>query len=207
MSKKTTPQAVANLAEQVVREGQEYLRSYMMLGSIAGRPLDPVHIENWKRLHGEALAARATLVRNGRALAADLDRLGANASVLRELCANVDGDGTYPATCRLWPKVRAFLEQAADRFRNSGSAEQPAPAADAQDKTADKAPVSAADLAKRHGLKSEALRKRLDRERTKNHDCFIEIDASERKPHDAGFLYRPEKVAHVIEAMKAKTSG
>lgn len=61
--------------------------------------------------------------------------------------------------------------------------------------------MSAKDLAERHGLDAEALRKRLDRERIKNHDCFIEIESSERKRNEPQYLYRPDRVQHIIDNM------
>lgn len=62
--------------------------------------------------------------------------------------------------------------------------------------------MSVGDLAKMYGLDQERLRKRLERERAKNHDCYREIDSGERKPHDPKYLYCPEKVQHIIDAMK-----
>jgi hypothetical protein len=69
------------------------------------------------------------------------------------------------------------------------------------------APMSASDLAVMHDLAPDALRKRLDRERERNLDCFIELDDSERKPRDPKYLYKPVKVQPIIDAMKREKSS
>ena len=63
-------------------------------------------------------------------------------------------------------------------------------------------PMSCEDLAKRHKLPFDALRKRLERERAKNHGCYIEMGGSERRPRDPKYLYHQAKVHHIIDDMK-----
>ena len=63
-------------------------------------------------------------------------------------------------------------------------------------------PMSCEDLAKRHKLPFDALRKRLERERAKNHGCYIEMGGSERRPRDPKYLYHQAKVQHIIDDMK-----
>ncbi len=68
-------------------------------------------------------------------------------------------------------------------------------------------PRSVNDLARENGVDAELLRKRLDRERGKNQDCYVEMDDSERKSNEPKYLYRPECVRHVIDELKAAKSS
>ncbi len=62
--------------------------------------------------------------------------------------------------------------------------------------------MSPKDLAIKHGLPCEALRKKLGRWRLQNGKGWMEVPASERGPRDAKFLYQPAAVKEVIDAMK-----
>jgi len=59
--------------------------------------------------------------------------------------------------------------------------------------------MSPRQLASQHGVPYEALRKRLERERRRNHNCFVEVEAQGNEPQ---FLYRYEVIKHVIDSMK-----
>jgi len=63
----------------------------------------------------------------------------------------------------------------------------------------DDSALSPAELAKRFGVSYDALRKRLERLRSKDHDCFMEV--SNRKPQ-AQYLYKVGHVRPVIADMK-----
>jgi len=65
---------------------------------------------------------------------------------------------------------------------------------------------SACDLAREYGLPHEALRKRLRRWRKRNDGGWIEVRDSERRSNQPKFLYRPEAVAEVVDAMKKAKS-
>jgi hypothetical protein len=67
----------------------------------------------------------------------------------------------------------------------------------------DLAMLSPAQLAERFGIpeKTQALKKRLERLRKTNQNCFTEI--ADRGPKDPQFLYRVRDVRPVIEALKA----
>ena len=69
------------------------------------------------------------------------------------------------------------------------------------------APASCAQLAEKHGIGKDALRKRLNRERTNNHGCYIEIDDTERGPREDKYLYRPNAVQHIIDDMLKKQTS
>ncbi len=79
---------------------------------------------------------------------------------------------------------------------------------DTQDITIGEGFMSSTQLAERHGLNPENLRKRLDRYRGKcslDSDLFVESqDRGNRKPK---YLYDPQRVDHIIQDMKAKTSA
>ena len=66
-------------------------------------------------------------------------------------------------------------------------------------------PVAASRIAMAHGLDPDSLRKRLERERAKGFDRFVEVE--NRKPREPRFLYYPRAVQPVIDAMKKKASG
>ena len=63
----------------------------------------------------------------------------------------------------------------------------------------DDSALSPAELAKRFGVPYAALRKRLERLRSQDHDCFIEV--SNRKPKEAQYLYKVGHVRKTIEGM------
>lgn len=62
--------------------------------------------------------------------------------------------------------------------------------------------LSAADLAERFGVNSEALRKRLDRWRLTNHAGFEEV--SNPGPREPRFIYRLSAVTPIVEGMRRK---
>ncbi len=57
------------------------------------------------------------------------------------------------------------------------------------------------DLADKHSLPREALRKRLQRWRRNHADGWMEVSRSERKAHDPKFLYQPPAVQVIIDRM------
>ncbi len=61
------------------------------------------------------------------------------------------------------------------------------------------------DIAQRLGLDDEMVRKRLDRFRAKNHDCFREV--SDRKPREPGYLYHVKAIRPVIHALAASSQS
>ena len=65
----------------------------------------------------------------------------------------------------------------------------------------DNATLSVKQLAGNFGVPYDALRKRLDRERKKDHDCFLEV--SNRRANEPRFLYYVAKVRPIIEDLKA----
>ena len=68
--------------------------------------------------------------------------------------------------------------------------------------------LSVADLAKRYGIPKDALRKRLDRFRKTNHDCYKEVADGERKPREPRYLYQLGAVRHIVQEMASgETSG
>jgi hypothetical protein len=71
----------------------------------------------------------------------------------------------------------------------------------------DDSTLSVDKLAEVFRVPKEALRKRLDRCREKDHTCFIEV--ADRNPRDPQFLYKVGKVRPIIESMRAsgETSG
>lgn len=69
-----------------------------------------------------------------------------------------------------------------------------------------RAHLSCDDLSKIHGLsevQKERLRKRLGRYRERHHDGWIEV--TDRRPRQPRYLYQPEAIGDIIEAVK--TSG
>jgi hypothetical protein len=65
--------------------------------------------------------------------------------------------------------------------------------------------MSAASMAKTYDLPPEALRKRLDRQRARDLDCFIEVE--DRAANEAQYLYHFGRVRHILEAMRPTTSA
>jgi hypothetical protein len=58
------------------------------------------------------------------------------------------------------------------------------------------------ELAEKHGVDPEKLRKRLDTWRQTHHDAFIETESAGRRPRDPRFLYDEEAVMPVILALQ-----
>jgi hypothetical protein len=67
----------------------------------------------------------------------------------------------------------------------------------------DDAQLSARHIAALLGLAVGAVRKRMDRHRKKNHDCFVEVDSP--KPRQARFLYRIGSIRHVLLELVASS--
>ena len=84
--------------------------------------------------------------------------------------------------------------------------EEPAPGVGQGGKAATHEPDDAwlghAEIARRVGVDPENLRKRLDRFRRTNHDCYREVAEGERKPSEPKYLYRTSLVKPVIDALK-----
>lgn len=109
-------------------------------------------------------------------------------------------DGYLLTMGKVTPANLADVLEKAARSPSDGAVNASRSSADKPDTST--APMSATDLATTHGLDHETLRKRLERVRKKNLECYIEMDDGERKPRDAKYLYRPQMVQHVIDAMK-----
>lgn len=58
-------------------------------------------------------------------------------------------------------------------------------------------------IAEAYGVDSESLRKRLDRLRRSDHNCYKEVAESERKPREPKYLYRVSAVRPIIVEMEA----
>lgn len=67
--------------------------------------------------------------------------------------------------------------------------------------------ASASDLAARHGVDQEALRKRLDRFRRQSFGPQSWIENAERGPRDPKYLYSMEAAAPIIESLKARKAS
>lgn len=65
--------------------------------------------------------------------------------------------------------------------------------------------LTSRDIAERIGADPERVRKRLDRLRAIDHDCFREVAESERKPREARFLYLLTAVRPTIEGLIASS--
>ncbi len=63
--------------------------------------------------------------------------------------------------------------------------------------------LGAAEFAEKTGVNREQLRKRLERLRAKNHDCYREIADGERKPREPKFVYQYKFVRPIVDRMKA----
>jgi len=99
-------------------------------------------------------------------------------------------------------RVRGIEADAGDRAASAGgeaAGDAPTPALDPD------TPVAVSTLAKMYGVNQESLRKRLERQRGKDFECFTEVQ--EQKPREPRFLYKPRLVHHIIEDMRAKASG
>jgi hypothetical protein len=62
---------------------------------------------------------------------------------------------------------------------------------------------TAARLAEAFSVSKDALRKRLDRHRERNWNCYKESD--DRRPREAKYLYRLEDVKTIIEELRASS--
>ncbi len=65
--------------------------------------------------------------------------------------------------------------------------------------------LSCASLAKRYKVPVEALRKRLERHRTTDHDCFVE--QANRSSKEPQFLYYGGKVVHIVDQLKSSPNA
>ncbi len=64
---------------------------------------------------------------------------------------------------------------------------------------------SCRQLASRFRVDYEALRKRLDRYRRRNPDCYRELEPSERRVRESRYLYRLKSVLEVVQSLQRKT--
>ena len=98
-----------------------------------------------------------------------------------------------------------FWRRVVDAARASATLSAPsatgAPPADGKTPTKEQGWLSCSDLATKHKVSADSLRKRLERWRRKHADGWMEVGGSERGTRDAQFLYRESAVLEVIRDM------
>lgn len=96
------------------------------------------------------------------------------------------------------------LQNLKSRFAPNVSKPSPSPAADNEKQDDMPGWKSCSDLAKKHNLSDDSLRKRLQRWRKLHDDGWMEVNSAERKSREAQFLYRESAVSDIIQSLKAK---
>jgi hypothetical protein len=157
----------------------------------------------------------------GRALTPECERFGIDPSPL--LTAGIDPSlSNAIAANAVVERLRLRMKQAgaADRIAASAAALNHWQGAhdrgmdrvgetvdDSKVAPSDDAWMTHTDIAKRHGVDAEALRKRLDRYRARNHNGWREVDGA--RPNEPKYLYHYGTVEPIAEKLKAsgETSG
>ena len=96
------------------------------------------------------------------------------------------------------PTILKGIRELAGKGKRDGDT----PPVEAATPATDDAWLGHAEIARRVGVDPENLRKRLDRFRKTNHDCYREVAEGERKSTEPKYLYRMSLVKPVIDEMK-----